>query len=343
MSKEKYNGNGRRFKHLTKEKRAQIEVLLEQQVPKTEIAKTIGISRSTLYREIDRGTVVQIDTNLKTYQKYCWDAGERVYQENRRNSRPPLKLTDAYDFIQYAEQQILENKLSPDAVCGRARISGEFSEIVCTKTLYNYIAERLLKVRNIDLPLKVRRKQKYKPIRKNRRVYGISIEERPDLSERETFGHWEIDTVLGDKESAPVLLTLIERMTRKCHIVLVGSKSKESVKEGLEQIKAQYGSRASEIFKSITSDNGCEFAELTKQMPGTKIYYAHPYSSWERGTNEKQNSLIRRFFPKGKSFRNVSAEAVAFVENWLNDLPRKILGYHSSNEVFENVPFDIAI
>ena len=239
MPQEKYSRKGRKFKHLTKEKRAQIEVLLKQKIPKTEIAKIVGIARSTLYNELKRGTVEQIDTNLKPYKKYFYDAGQRVYEQHRQNSRPSLKLVQAHEFIQYAEKQILEEKLSPDAVCGKARAEGAFAKTVCTKTLYNYIDMCLLKVRNIDLPLRVKRKTKVHRVRQNRRIYGMSIEERPEeINSREEFGHWEIDTVIGKKESSAVLLTLDERMTRQRHILKISSRSSAAVEEGIARLKA---------------------------------------------------------------------------------------------------------
>ncbi|MFI3174935.1 MAG: IS30 family transposase [Bacillota bacterium] len=89
-----------------------------------------------------------------------------------------------------------------------------------------------------------------------------------------------------------------------------------------------------DIFKTITSDNGSEFAELSKDFLNVDIFFAHPHSSFERGTNEKQNSLVRKFFPKGKSFENVSDKLVAYVEEWINLLPRKILDYSTPNEIF---------
>lgn len=344
MSQVHYTTKKRNFKHLTKEKRAQIEILLKQNMPKSKIAETIGISRSTLYEELKRGTVEQLDTNLKPYRKYCYDTGQRVYEEHRRNSRNPLKLVKAHSFLVYAEQQILKEKLSPDAICGRAKFSGQFSETVCTKTLYNYIDMGLLKVRNIDLPLRTKIKTKVRKSRQNRRLLGTSIEQRPDkIDSRSEFGHWEIDTVIGSRETAPVLLTLDERMSRRRHIFKIPSRSVDGVKVGIDKLKVIYGDSFSSVFRSVTSDNGSEFSKLEEQLPETQIYYAHPYSSFERGTNEKQNSLIRRFFPKGKSFDNVSESAVAHVEDWINNLPRKILNYCSPMEVFNSVRFDLAI
>ena len=345
MTQKDYTTEQRRFQHLTREKRAQIEILLRQKLPKTEIAKAVGISRSTLYLELARGTVEQKDSQLRIKHKYCWDAGQRVYEQNRKNSRPPVKLIKAYDFICYAEKQILEKKMSPDAICGEAKLTGRFNETVCTKTLYNYIDQRLLRVRNLDLPLKVKRKSHTIRSNRNKRIFGTSIEERTEeINNRTTFGHWEIDTIVGKKESSPVLLALDERLTRKRHLVKIPSRSIEAVRLGLEKIAGLYGESFETVFKSITSDNGSEFVDLGRYLPkSTKVYYAHPYSSYERGTNEKQNSLVRRFFPKGKSFDNITDEQVAFVENWINNLPRKIFGYQCSDYIFDSVLFDIAI
>lgn len=345
MTQSQFITKQRKFQHLTKEKRAQIEILLRQKLPKTEIAKAVGISRSTLYLELSRGTVEQIDSELRIQYKYCWEAGQRVYEQNRKNSRPPLKLIKAYDFVCYAEKQILENKLSPDSICGEAKLIGKFENIVSTKTLYNYIDQRLLKVRNIDLPLKVKRKSSINRNKQSKRIFGTSIEERPEeINNRTTFGHWEIDTIVGKKETSSVLLAIDERLTRKRHLVKIPSRSSEAVRIGLEKIAGYYGESFETVFKSVTSDNGSEFADLSSYLPkSTKVYYAHPYSSYERGTNEKQNSLVRRFFPKGSSFDNVTDEQVAFVEYWINNLPRKIFNYHCSDFIFNNVLFDIAI
>ena len=210
--------------------------MLRQGSPKVQITKVIDISRSTLYNELKRGTVEQLDTNLKRHQKHFCDVGQRVYEEHRRNSHPPMKLTYAYDFVRYAEQQILENKLSPDEICGEAKLSGQFERIVSTKTIYNYIDKRLLKVRNIDLQLKVKRKIQTNRNNQNKRIFGASIEERPieerpeEINNRTKFRHWEIDTIAGKKESSLVLLT------RKRHLVNIPSRSSEAVRIGLENI-----------------------------------------------------------------------------------------------------------
>lgn len=138
-------------------------------------------------------------------------------------------------------------------------------------------------------------------------------------------------------------MTIDDRMSRICHIIKIKSRTAEAVGEGLNKLKERYGDSFSRLFRSITSDNGSEFARLTEQLPETAIYYTHPYSAWERGTNEKQNSLIRRFFPKGTNFDDIPDPAIARVEAWINHLPRKIFDYRSSLDIFHSVRFDIAI
>lgn len=344
MAQQEYSTKGREFQHLTIEKRAQIEILLRMKVPKSQIAKMVGIARSTLYNELARGSVVQLDSELRQYTRYFSDVGQRVYEEHRENSRPPLKLAKAHEFVAYAEQQILEEKLAPETICGAARRNGMFSVTVCAKTLYNYIDQCLLRVRNIDLLLKVKRRQHVHHDRQHKHLFGMSIEERPDaVNNREEFGHWEIDTVIGNRDSAAVLLTLDERTTAFRHIIKIPNRSSSAVEQGLQQLRAIYGERFNAVFRSITSDNGSEFASLPQLLPDTAIYYAHPYSAYERGLNEKQNSLVRRFFPKGRSLDGVSPDAVQRVQDWCNRFPRKSFAFASPDQLFQTVLFDIAI
>ena len=344
MTQLHYNTKKRKFNHLNYEQRKIIEKLLTQKVPKVKIAELLGISRSTLYEELKRGTVLQCSSELKKYKRYFADAGQRVYEENRKNSRRPYKLAETAEFISYAEDQILNHKQSPDAVCGRNKLIKRYNKAVCTKTLYNYIDKGFLKVRNIDLPLRVKLKTKIRRVRKNRRILGESIENRPQIiNDRNEFGHWEIDTVEGKQGKGAVLLTLDERTTRKRIIVKISGRNMAAVTRGIGRIKAEYGENFDKIFKSITSDNGSEFAQLSNTLPNTKIYYAHPYSSYERGTNEKQNSLIRYFYPKGRSFDNVEEKTVKFIQEWINNLPRKFANYQTPNELFNKKIADLGI
>lgn len=344
MTQEYYSTGRRKFQHLTAEKRAQLEILLKvrPKIPKTRIAKMLGIARSTLYDELNRGSVEQMDTNLVKYKKYFADAGQRVYEEHRKNSRNPCKLTKVYEFIEYAEERILKHKESPDTIVGYAKKYGLFGDdIVCTKTLYNYIDLCYLNVRNIDLLLKVKLKRKNERLRQNKKILGESIEYRPPIvGLRTTFGHWEIDTIVGTLDTAPVLLTLDERKTRTRIIRKIESRTSSAVNKAMQEIMAEYGELAPKIFETITADNGSEFTHLADAVPNTKVYFAHPYTPSERGTNENQNGIVRRFFPKGKSFEDVTDEAVARVQDWINLLPRKIFDYSCSYDLFvENLNF----
>lgn len=344
MAQKEYSTKGRKFQHLTIEKRAQIEILLRMKIPKIQIARMVGIARSTLYNELARGNVEQMDSELRQHTRYFSDVGQRVYKEHRENSRPPLKLIRAHEFVAYAERQMLEEKLAPETICGMVRRNGIFEETVCAKTLYNYIDQCLLKVRNIDLLLKVKRKPRIHHNRQHKQLYGMSIEERPEaVNKREEFGHWEIDTVVGNRDSSAVLLTLDERTLNFRHMFKIPNRSTMAVELGIRQLQAIYGDRFNAVFRSITSDNGSEFASLPLLLPDTAIYYAHPYSAYERGLNEKQNSLIRRFFPKGRSLDGISPDAVQRVQDWCNRFPRKAFGFASPAELFQTVLFDIAI
>ena len=254
----------------------------------------------------------------------------------REASRKPFKLSTAAPFLKYLEKEVLQNKFSPDSVCGRAKLQSMFPVILCTKTIYNYIDLGLISIKNIDLPLRIRRSPKKHHCRKNRHILGDSIEQRPQVvNDRQEFGHWEIDTIVGKRKAGEVLLALDERITRCRHVIKISGKTKEGVRKGLEILRRQYGSLFPKVFRSITSDNGSEFSSLTELFKEGKVYFTHPYSSGERGTNEKQNSLVRRFIPKGKDISAVPEYVVQKVQDWINRLPRRLLGYHTPEELFK--------
>lgn len=185
---------------------------------------------------------------------------------------------------------------------------------------------------------------------------GESIEQRPEeIDEREEFGHWEGDTVYsgkGKRKTTRALLTLTERKTRKEIIIAIPNRKAETVVKALDALERKLGARRFRaIFKSITFDNGTEFAAaeelerscVNKRLPRTKVYFCHPYSSWERGTNENTNGMIRRRFPKGTNFAAVTNAQIAQAENWINNYPRKILGYKSSEIVFREFLRELGI
>ncbi len=158
-----------------------------------------------------------------------------------------------------------------------------------------------------------------------KKVLGDSIEVRPEsINSREEIGHWEIDSVIG------------VRATRMEIIVKTPGKKSIYVQEAFMNLRQKYGESFNKVFKSITCDNGSEFSfdEDFKAKLGVNFYYAHPYSSYERGTNENHNGIIRRFIPKGKSIDDIPKESVERICNWMNTLPRKILNYNTPQELF---------
>lgn len=330
----------RKNKHLTAYERGQIKLLHDEGLTPYAIGKRLNRPSNTIRNELKRGTVTQIKAN-KTVLIYYPDTGQAIYENNRKNCGTKFKLLECEEFIEHVTELFYNQNHSLDAIYGAALRNNTFlrSKMVCTKTLYNYVDAGFLKIKNIDLPLKVKRSTKTKRIRHHKKILGTSIEERPEaINDRSEFGHWEIDTVIGKKnKSDDALLTITERMTRKEIIRKIPSKTAQSVQNAMLNLITEAGNAFSKIFKSITCDNGSEFAQIAtiEKITDTKIYFAHPYSSSERGTNERHNGLIRRFIPKGKCISDFSIDFIAKVQNWCNTLPRKILGYLTPNEAFE--------
>lgn len=302
--------NPRKNKHLNAFERGQIQLLNNEGLTPYSIGKRLGRASNTIRNELERGTVLQIKANKKV-RIYFPDAGQTAYETNRKNCGTKFKYLKCEAFLNHASKLFFHKNHSLDSICGAARLNKYFSpdEMVCTKTLYNYVDAGLLSISNIDLPLKLRRSTKSIRVKQHKTNLGTCISERPDyINDRSDFGHWEIDTVIGKKDKTDkVLLTITERMTRKEIIRILPSKTAEAVQKSM--------------LESITD---------------SKIYFAHPYSSSERGTNERHNGLIRRFIPKGLRIDNYSIEAIRNVQNWCNTLPRKILNYLTPDEAFED-------
>lgn len=339
MVNSKFTTPGRSFKHLSTFERGQIDALLKEGRNQKYIADKLGRSPSTISREIKRGTTTQLKSDLTTYTAYFPDTGQAVYEKHRTNCGAKCKLAQTEGFLAFAEDRILNEKWSPDAVVGACKRDPKWQDVpmVCTKTLYSYIDQRLLTVRNIDLNLKLRLKPKKSRTRQNKRIMGQSIEQRPEeVQSRQTFGHWEIDTIIGKRSNDSAILTLTERKTRHEILFLLEAKDSPSVNNSLSELKNCYGERISQVFRTITADNGSEFSELTGILKkwGSEVYFAHPYSSWERGTNERHNGLLRRFIPKGKAIKDFSPATIERIQNWANQLPRKILGYKTPEQCF---------
>lgn len=336
MDTQDYITEHRKGQHLLAEERHEIEVRLKDGWSPYRIAKHLGRAYNTIKSEIARGTVYLYNGKVTRYKA---KAGEQQYKENRRNSRRQYKRMEVSAFIGYVEENFAAG-WSLDVCAGKALASGKFhrDQIVCTKTLYNYVDNGLIRIKNMDLPEKLSRNTKKEKVRKHKRILGDSIELRPESVElREEFGHWEVDTVLGSKyDNEPCAVTLTERKTRNSIWIKAANHTADAVQEAVQSIIDYFGVMASCVFKSITGDNGSEFARLAELASrGTRVYFTHPYSSWEKGTNECHNKLLRRFIPKGVSMTKYSTEDIAYMADWANALPRKILGYRTPEELFE--------
>ena len=326
-------------KHLTLEDRLIIQIRLKDHKSITSIANEIGCSRGTIYNEKRRGTVRLYNGTVERYKAV---EGQRIYEEHRQNCRKPMENLEKSDFLAYVTKHVKEDNWSLDACAGRALLNGGFTreQTVCTGTLYNYVDLGLLGgIKNIDLPQKVSRNTKIHRCRENKRVLGRSIEERPEeINAREEFGHWECDLVIGSKSGEDkVLFTFLERKSREYWMIPLPGKAPEFVMQAMKDIKAEYGDHFSDVFKSITTDNGTEFSQLSELESLSKklVYFAHPYTSCEKGSIERFNGLIRRFIPKGRRIDSYSAEQIGEIMDWTNTLPRKILKYHTPDELFD--------
>lgn len=342
----------RTFKHLTKNDRLRMERWLNKGMKPREIADKLRVHISTVYRELKRGEYERLDGDTwEMVTAYSPDIAEERYQNHLREKGPDLKIGADHELARYIEETIIANDCSPAAVLGYAKMEGRtFKTSVSVATIYSYIKKGIfLRITQVDLPRRGKKKQGYKKVKTRkdqaRASAGESIERRPErVKNREEFGHWEMDTVYNKKDStSKALLVLTERKTRREIIILIPNRKAETIVKALDALERKIGAvNFRKIFRTITVDNGSEFSAaeemersaVNKTIPRTKVYFCHPYSSWERGSNENANIMIRRKHPKGTDFEKVSARQIAETEQWINNYPRKILGYISSGVAF---------
>lgn len=346
-----YTTGGRKYKHLNERDRYRLEGYLESGMNAKQIAQKLHCHISTVYREINRGQVKRITTELTEYWTYRANTAHADYERKVTKRAHPLKIERHKELASYIQNKILKHKHSPDAIIGELRREGQkFKGLICTKTLYNYIDKGVFEgVSNYSLwEKRKRRKRRYKQVSRIslKNKGSRSIEERPEVvNNRLEYGHWEGDSIVGRRNGRKdALFTLSERMTREQIIVKIGSATQEAILKALNKLEHNYSSYFREKFKSITLDNGREFLDWESiEQSGltgkkrTLVYFAHPYSSWERGTNENQNKMIRRFIPKGADLSKLSDKDIKSIQDWMNNYPRKILGYRTPNELVLNI------
>lgn len=295
----------------------------------------LGRHRSTICREIKRGSVNQVqDKNGKRtyFSTYFADSGQRVYETNRQKCSY-LKLNDcSARFIEQLGDALKANVRlhSVDSFVQTYKATHPEEVVPSTKTIYRYIKEGLLAIKPIDLPKMVSiRKRSKKVTKTNRKTLGKSIEERPEcINDRSEFGHWEIDLILGKKtKGEAVILTLVERQTRYALGVKLEDKQSHTTNSAVRHLTNLYP------IVSIPADNGSEFS-LLSDLEAVDVYFAHPYSSHERGTNENFNGLLREYVPKGVSLNSLTTEELDNYITAFNERPRRLLQYQSSKFLF---------
>ena len=327
-------------KYITRTQRLMLEDCFNAKLSKRKIALKIGMSLSTVYRELERGKCIKRRKKYDCYGlcgyenivTYSADIAEERAKMEMTRKGAPIKLGKDFAFAEYVEKRVMKDKISPCVLVGEMKKSGKFNTNVSKSTLYRYISRGFfLHLRMKHLPY-FKKKKHYRKTTIQRAPRGISIEKRPIcILERKIFGHWEMDCVVGS--SLTTLLVLSERKTRKEIILRIPNKTTKSVVHALNILEERYGKNFKKIFKTITVDNGVEFSDcsgMEKSVFGgtrTLFYYCHPYTSCERGTNERINRDIRKIFPKGTDFSKVSDKQVQRCEDWVNHYPREIFDF----------------
>ena len=348
MCQDKYNIEHEKGEHLSYGNRVVIGHLYNiQDKNYTDIGKELNCHRTTISREIKRGKVELRNGDGTTRKEYVPKLAQKVHAFKNSNKGPNLKIGKNNELAEFIEEQILKLR-SPAAIADDIKKSDDYETELHWKTIYNYIDKGFLDIDRDDLihgNYKTGKERPEESASTTRRKEGRTIRDRPEEADtREEFGHWEMDLVEGLKEKGePFLLVLTERQTRQEIIEKIPNKKSESVIKGLDRIERRFGVvNFRETFKTITTDNGSEFADYEgieesftgSSIPRTSQYYCDAYCSWQRGSNEVANRFIRRFLPKGTSFKGITRSLVKKIQKFINTYPRKMFNYGNSDELF---------
>lgn len=349
MCQENNTTNSRKGKHLDYRERQSIERWWNKDKrTKVEIARLLDRYEKTIRNEIKRGLVKNLTSELIEIWVYSADVAQQRYEYYLKAKGPKLKIDNDYDLKEYVEKSIKQDKKSPEVIAEEIK-EMTFKTQMCARTIRNNIASGdIYDIKTEDMIYNKIHKDKNKDKTICSKVPPEkSIDFRPkEANTREEYGHWEGDLVVGKRKKGAVLLTFTERKTREEIIMKLASKKAEEVAKAIDILEKIYKKNFSNKFKTITFDNGPEFRNwksieksynkrITK--PRTQVYYAHPYRSGERGSNENGNRLIRRFIPKGTDITLISEEFIKYVENWINNYPRAMFNYKSTNQILEKL------
>jgi IS30 family transposase len=309
----------RTYTQLTQEQRYQIYALLKMDITQTEIAKVIGVHKSTISRELHRNR---------------GQRGYRPKQAHRLAMSRRIRCNRRIDVHTWAKiVSMIRQDWSPEQVSAWLRaLQGIY---VSHEWIYQYILANKRKGGDLHRHLRCQKKRRKRYGGYDRRGQlsnRVSIDKRPAIVDtRKRLGDWEVDTMIG-KGRRGALVSLTERKSRLALLYKVERKTAKAVADAVIQLL----SPLKELTHTITSDNGKEFADHQRIAEGlhTEIYFAHPYSSWERATNENTNGLIRQYFPKKRDFSTITTDEIIKALRRLNNRPRKCLGFKTPNQVF---------
>lgn len=323
----------KKFKRLSLKERTIIETLLKENRKTAYIAKQLNRSRSTICRELNAWI-------KKPQDKYDAELAYWCALSQNSSKKEPDKINQ-FPRLKIAVYRGLLIGDSPEIISGRLKLEHpqDQSMQVSYETIYKHIYTHPQGKTNMKL-IKLLVRHKARRIRKIRREDRICIKDRTSIDNRPEYinqrlevGHWEGDLIIGAKQGS-CIGTIVERKTRYAIMVKLQNKKSETVTNAFA-IKLNVFDDT--IRKTMTYDNGTEMAyhkSLTDQT-GMSIYFAHPYSSWERGTNENTNGLVRRYYPKKTDFNTVTEDQLERLQNRLNNRPRKVLGYYTANEMLQ--------
>ena len=299
------------YTQLTQAQRYQIYALLRIGHRQTEIVETIGVHKATISREIRR------------------NRGKRGYRPKQAHQFAIARRCKAESRITDEDWGLIEELICLD--WSPEQISDQFGKEQRLKISHEWIYQYIYRDKRgggslwKHLRCHKKRRKRYGSYEKRGQIPNrTSIDERPQVvTDRNRLGDWEADTIIG-KGKKGAIVTLVDRKSRYLRMGLVGQRTKEAVKEMIISLLAGYP------VHTITCDNGKEFTdhEDIANALGAKIYFAHPYSSWERGTNENTNGLIRQYIPKNTDFSKLTVADILFAENRLNTRPRKCLSFN---------------
>jgi IS30 family transposase len=312
------------YHQLTLEERYQIYAFKKAGFNQSQIAASMGVSKSSISRELRRN---RGGRGYRPKQAHCLAQARRQSKNNatRIESKTWQKI----------ESLILKD-WSPEQISGYLKAQGESS--ASHEHIYQHIYSNKQQGGNLytHLRLKKRRRKRYGKYDKRGQIPNRkSIDDRSEIvAKRERIGDWEADTIIG-KHHNQAIVSLVERKSKLTRLEKV-TRTTSALVEGamLKALKPLAG----RVY-TITSDNGKEFAshESIATQLNASFYFAHPYRSWERGTNENTNGLVRQYFPKGTDFSKITNREVKAVEKRLNNRPRKTLGFQTPNQVFFNL------